>query len=235
MIRTLQEPLERLQAAHGAGEVLRFVPHAGYAGSFGYEWTRYQRTYSDTTLATTVSRRRLEYVLGFPLRFLEGKTVLEVGAGAGRFTEHLVKHAHQVVAVDLSEAILVNGALGTPNLVALQASLYEMPQLSEPVDVVFCRGVIQHTPDPARTIRTLFDLVRPGGLVIFDVYRRTGTEWRTFKYFWRPVVQRLWDVRAFDRVLQRHGTRLYAMHHRVHRLMNRFRLLCSAKRPCTGT
>lgn len=223
MIRTLNEPLESV-SIHGT-KVLRFVQKSSYADSFGYEWSRYARTYSDQALGATVSRSRLELVLGFPLDFLKDMTVLEIGCGAGRFTEHLVKHAKAVVASDLSEAVYSNAALGAPNLLALQADLRSLPHFSEPIDLVFCRGVVQHTPDPAQTIKRLFEAARPDGLVIFDVYRKTGGEWRNFKYFWRPVIQRLWTVDSFDSFITRHGEELYLWQHRLHRFWNSSRLL----------
>lgn len=223
MIRTLNEPLET--ASGDGAEVLRFVQKSSYADSFGYEWSRYARTYSDQTLGATVSRSRLELVLGFPLDFLKNMTVLEIGCGAGRFTEHFVRHAKDVVASDLSEAVYANAALGASNLLALQADVRSLPQLSEPVDLVFCRGVIQHTPDPAQTIKRLFEAARPEGLVIFDVYRKTGNEWRNFKYFWRPIAQRLWSVASFDSFITRHGKKLYHWHHRLHQFWNSSGLL----------
>jgi len=218
MISTTRQPL-------AGGNVLRFVPKSNYADSFGYEWTRYSRTYSDETIGANVSRSRLELVLGFPLDFLEGKTILEVGCGAGRFTEHLVRNAKQVIAADLSEAVHSNAALGALNLLAIQADLYDLPSFSEPIDVIFCRGVIQHTPDPSASIRALFDQVKPGGLIIFDVYRRTGSEWRNFKYFWRKIVQRVTTIENFDSFINRHGSLLYRIHHAVHHLANVWRPL----------
>lgn len=227
MITTTKEPLEIVQVTtdRGPASVLRFVPRSSYADSFGYEWKTYNRTYSDASLGARVSSSRIEHLLGFPLELLSGMTVLEVGSGAGRFTEHLVPYAKQVIASDLSEAVYINGALGAPNLLALQADIYAMPSFSEPVDLVICRGVVQHTPDPRKTIRTLFDLVRPGGLVVFDVYRRTGVEWRNFKYFWRPIIQRRWSVEEFDAFINKHGETLYRWHHRLHRFWNSFKPL----------
>jgi SAM-dependent methyltransferase len=167
----------------------------------------------DSQLGANLSRSRLELNLGFPLEFLKGMNVLELGSGPGRFTEHFVAHARSVVAVDLSEAIFHNSALGRENLLALQADLMEVPKLSEPIDLVFCRGVIQHTASPRDSIRQLFEYARPGGLVIFDVYKKESWDWRSYKYFWRPFFQKNIPLESFGKFLKRHGKALYRFHH----------------------
>jgi len=42
--------------------------------------------------------------------------------------------------------------------------------LTRQFDVVFCLGVIQHTPNPETTIAQLFEQVKPGGTFVFDHY-----------------------------------------------------------------
>lgn len=205
--------------------VLRFCEKGNYTDSFGFEWNKYSRTYVDSTLGKDLSLSRLELNLGFPVEFLKGLNVLEVGCGAGRFTEHLVKHAKSVVAVDFSEAVYVNAALGAPNLTLMQCDLYDIPELSQPIDLVFCRGVLQHTPDPRRAMKRLFDYVRVGGLVIFDVYKKNPHDWRSFKYFWRPFVRKIFTVEEFDRFIRKHGVFLYRLHHGLLKFYNSNRFL----------
>lgn len=48
-------------------DIYCFTTGSNYSDEFGYEWTEYSRTYTDSTLGTNVSRRRLELNLGFPL------------------------------------------------------------------------------------------------------------------------------------------------------------------------
>lgn len=224
-MKVLQKPLEVVTVRRNGNEakILRFVSKENYAQSFGYEWSRYRATYLDSALGVALSKTRLEFLLGFPVEFLKAMRVLEIGCGAGRFTEHLVRLAKEVVAVDLSDAVYHNAALGAPNLIALQADLMNLPPLSQPIDLVFCRGVIQHTPDPVRSIQKLFDYARPGGLVIFDVYLKSGPTWRAFKYFWRPFIKKI-AINKFDGFLEWHGRRLYRLQHALLRIYNRNRL-----------
>ena len=70
--------------------VVRFVDREHYAGSFGFQWNAHRRTQLDSYTGLPLSRDRLFQVSGWP-EDLSGKTILEAGSGAGRFTEVLVK------------------------------------------------------------------------------------------------------------------------------------------------
>jgi len=186
-------------------EVPSFVPDRHYADNFGKQWARFRDVQLDSVNGTTISKSYLENLLGYPVEQLAGKTVLEVGAGAGRFTEHLVKYAGLVVAVDLSEAIFVNAGLGAGNLILAQANLLEMPPMKIQFDVVYCRGVLQHTPDPIRSISQLHRWVKRGGLVAFDIYAPGTLGKLGAKYLLRPIIQRLFTYESFLRLLERYA------------------------------
>jgi 2-polyprenyl-3-methyl-5-hydroxy-6-metoxy-1,4-benzoquinol methylase len=186
-------------------QVASFVDDHHYARNFGKQWTRFRDIQLDSVNGTTISKAYLEALIGFPVDRLAGKTVLEIGAGAGRFTEYFVKHAKLVVAVDLSEAIFTNAALGADNLIPAQANLLEMPPLTMAFDLVYCRGVLQHTPDPAQSIANLHRWVAPAGMVAFDIYA-PGTLGRLgAKYVLRPIVQRVFTYESFLRFLERYA------------------------------
>jgi len=186
-------------------QVASFVDGHQYAGNFGKQWARFRDIQLDSVNGTTISKAYLEELIGFPIERLAGKTVLEIGAGAGRFTEYFVKHAKLVVAVDLSEAIFVNTALGADNLIPAQANLLEMPPLKMAFDLVYCRGVLQHTPDPAQSIAHLHRWVAATGMVAFDIYA-PGTLGRLdSKYILRPIIQRVFTYESFLRFLERYA------------------------------
>ncbi|HNQ12784.1 MAG TPA: class I SAM-dependent methyltransferase [Bacteroidia bacterium] len=150
----------------------RFVHSDNYAKAFGLQWKSFAKIQLDSFNKSDISKDRLERCLGFPISDLKSKTVLEVGCGAGRFTEHLVSAGALVHSIDLSEAVEVNldNMNGAKNHRVAQANVYELPFLDQSFDVVICLGVVQHTPDPEKTIDCLFKKVKSGGLLVIDHY-----------------------------------------------------------------
>jgi 2-polyprenyl-3-methyl-5-hydroxy-6-metoxy-1,4-benzoquinol methylase len=183
-------------------EIPSFVPGQHYASNFGKQWARFRDIQLDSVNGSMISQSYLETLIGNPVESLAGKSVMEVGAGAGRFTEHFVRFAKEVVAVDLSEAIFVNSALGARNLIAAQANLLEMPPIKMQFDLVYCRGVLQHTPDPVKSIAQLHRWVKPGGMVAFDIYPPGTLGKFGAKYLLRPVIQRLFNYESFLKFLE---------------------------------
>jgi SAM-dependent methyltransferase len=154
----------------------RFVADDGYAASFGLQWNRFRTIQLDSATGQPLSRRRLERLLGAPVSALNGRKVLEVGCGAGRFTEVLLSGRARVFACDLSRA--VDAASETcgekPGVFLCQADLQRLPVEREQFDVVICVGVLQHTPDPERSLEALSSHLKPGGMLVIDHYKRSN-------------------------------------------------------------
>jgi 2-polyprenyl-3-methyl-5-hydroxy-6-metoxy-1,4-benzoquinol methylase len=152
----------------------RFVSSDNYAAAFGWQWTHFRRSQLDSYTGTTISRDRLARCLGGSLSMLRGKTVLEAGCGAGRFTEILLEAGARVFAADLSIAVDANYANcgATDDYFVCQADIRHLPVAPHTFDVVLCLGVVQCTPQPEETIAALAGYVAPGGLLVIDHYSR---------------------------------------------------------------
>ncbi len=153
----------------------RFVPSDCYASSFGLQWNTFRKTQLDSYTGTSISRDRLTRMLGGDLSILQGKTVLEAGCGAGRFTEILLSYGANVFAIDLSSAVEANydncrGFTQGANYFVCQADIRNLPLAPGQFDIVLCIGVIQHTPNPEETIAALCTQVKPGGMLAIDHY-----------------------------------------------------------------
>lgn len=172
----------------------RFVPDDSYAASFGEQWNRYRRTQIDRFNGTTLSRDRLFRDTRWTPEELRGQRVLEVGCGAGRFTQVLLDAGADLFSLDYSSAVDACWTnLGPhPRLALAQADLFQMPFAPNSFDKVFCFGVVQHTPDVRRAFMSLLPFLRPGGKLAVDVYPKTPwvTRW-TSKYWYRPVTKRM--------------------------------------------
>lgn len=167
----------------------RFVSADNYASAFGLQWKTFPKLQLDSFNKTHITQERLERCLGFEVEKLKDKNILEVGCGAGRFTELLVKGGGYVHSVDLSNAIEVNkeNIGNAPNYAVAQASVYQLPFPESSFDIVLCLGVIQHTPSPEKTIEALWQKVKPGGMLVIDHYK-----WRIGYYSTLAPLYRAW-------------------------------------------
>ncbi len=176
----------------------RFVEKENYASNFGYQWDIHARTQYDRFTGCDASERRLFEETRWP-RNLSGERIVEVGSGAGRFTEHLVSTGAFVVSFDYSNAVETNYKLNGKmnNLLVVQGDIYNPPVPDESFDRVLCVGVIQHTPFPKKAFLRLPALLRAGGNLVVDVYRRDkgirGLAKKVLqtKYWVRPVTRRM--------------------------------------------
>jgi SAM-dependent methyltransferase len=160
-------------------------------------------------------------------RRLQGKLVLEAGCGAGRFTEVLLAQGARVVSVDLSDAVEANASLfpeSTNHRIA-QADLLHLPFSPAQFNVVFCLGVVQHTPDPEQTIARLYEHVRPGGWLVLDHYTYSLGWFLSLKPLWRQLLRRLPPDRGLE-ATERIVDRLLPLHRRAsgvpRKVLNRF-------------
>ena len=175
---TCGEPSSELKCESGCRVpvvrgIPRFVASENYAAGFGLQWNAFRKTQLDSHTGLTISHDRLAGALGDFPEVLRGKSVLEVGCGAGRFTEVMLAAGARVFASDLSTAVEANyencNEL-SPDYFVCQADALKLPVAPHSFDFVVCLGVIQHTPSPEETIAALAGYVRTGGTLVLDHY-----------------------------------------------------------------
>lgn len=172
----------------------RFLPSSNYAAAFGAQWKKYRLTQLDSYCHTTITRDRARRCIGEKLwAELEGKQILECGCGAGRFTEVLLGKEACVTSLDLSEAVDANQENFPQSETHRigQADILRLPFAPQQFDVVFCLGVIQHTPNPEETIACLYDEVKPGGTLVIDHYTYNLSSYAKSAPLFRLYLRRL--------------------------------------------
>jgi SAM-dependent methyltransferase len=184
---------ERFSAIRG---IPRFCTADNYSGSFGYQWNLFDQTQLDVHSGADQSEQRFYGETGWDPTDLSRCTVLEVGSGAGRFTEVFLRTTTGVLhSVDYSSAVEANrrnNAGYGERLQLAQASIYELPFADNSFDRVFCLGVLQHTPSFEESVAALITKVKVGGQIVVDFYPIKG--WYTkvhSKYIFRPITKRL--------------------------------------------
>jgi 2-polyprenyl-3-methyl-5-hydroxy-6-metoxy-1,4-benzoquinol methylase len=175
-------------------DIPRFHAETQYVEHFGKQWNTYVVTQLDSQTGIPISRDRLRRALGEVLwASLAGKTVLECGCGAGRFTEILLERGAIVVSVDLSSAVEANAGLFPVNRRhrVAQADICALPFAEQSFDIVLCLGVVQHTPKPEHTIDAIYRFVKPGGSLIIDHYARNWRRYTTTAPLVRQILKRV--------------------------------------------
>ena len=199
--------------------VPRFVPPENYAASFGLQWNRFRRTQLDSYSGVPISRERFFRQTGWAPEALQGRRVLDIGCGAGRFAEVALSCGATVVALDYSSAVDACWAnLGaSPALHVVQGDIYRLPFKPGSFDFVYCFGVLQHTPDVRSAFMALPPQLGPGGRLAVDVYPqlRANVVWP--KYWLRPLTSRLGAERMF-RLAERLVAWLWPLSLRVGRI-----------------
>ncbi len=136
-------------------------------------------------------------------------TVLELGCGTGQMSLFLATGDRLVVGADLTRASLALAAdaarrFGIERVRFVETEL-RRPGLREGAfDVVYCSGVLHHTPDPEASFRAIAPLVRPGGVIVIGLYNA----YARLPHRLRRAVARLTKLRwiPFDPVLRDRAT-----------------------------
>jgi SAM-dependent methyltransferase len=117
-----------------------------------------------TQLADPITTRRLTDLGVGP-----GWRCLEVAAGDGSVARWLAERVGargRVVATDLNPRFL--GGHTLPNLEVRRHNILEDDLEPGHYDLVHCRFLLMHLPDPLRALQRLVDAVRPGGWLLVE-------------------------------------------------------------------
>jgi 2-polyprenyl-3-methyl-5-hydroxy-6-metoxy-1,4-benzoquinol methylase len=109
-----------------------------------------------------------------PFAALEGRDVLEVGLGYGTVSQRLAQAGARYTGLDIAKGPvqLVNQRLAQQGLAgeARQGSILAPPFAPASFDSIVAIGCLHHTGNLAQAIHQCWDLLRPGGTLVFMVY-----------------------------------------------------------------
>ncbi len=107
-----------------------------------------------------------------------GRSVLEVGCGAGVDLARFAKGGADVTGVDLASSAIElaranfaqQGLLGRFEV----ADGEHLPCPDNTFDLVYAHGVVQYTADPRQLVKECHRVLKPGGRAVFQVYNRVS-------------------------------------------------------------
>jgi SAM-dependent methyltransferase len=153
----------------------------------------HNKTQYDDYIGIPISKSRFEKETKWE-KDLSGQLILEAGSGSGRFTKQALETGAMVISFDYSNAVDANYSSNGkhPNLLLIQANIYELPFCENYFDKIFCFGVLQHTPKPEKSFSNLVKFLKKGGKISSDVYAKNLTLWALqTKYYIRPFVKQI--------------------------------------------
>lgn len=111
------------------------------------------------------------------LKPLSGLSLLDVGCGGGLVSEPLARLGATVTGIDPTrDSIAVARRHAEAQGLSIDyrtASVEELEARGERFDAVVCMEVIEHVPDQAAFVKSLGQLVRPGGAIVMSTLNRT--------------------------------------------------------------
>lgn len=159
----------RYPIVNGIPRFVESVP-TSTVNSFGDEWNFFNFTdFKVHWLSHTVQN-----TFGSTDVFKD-KIIVDAGGGSGAqsrwFSEYGAKH---VILLELSHSIddvVKKNLAHLKNVDVIQCSIDSPPLAKETIDgIVYCHNVIQHTPSVENTAKALWEIVAPGGELVFNCY-----------------------------------------------------------------
>lgn len=153
------------------GAIPRFVSHESYARSFGSQWNTFARSQIDRA-GYNESQLRFESEIGWSADQIEGRTIVEIGSGAGRFVDIVARrNPALVIGLDITDAVDAAAAnVSGDHVLFVQGDIFESPIRSESLDFAYSIGVLHHTPNPQLAFDKMVELVKPEGRVAVSLY-----------------------------------------------------------------
>ena len=160
--------------------VPRLVPsvqskaEASIRDSFSREWGAFDYD-ADRTWGANVDERVADFLRHTRLEpaQLKGKLVADAGCGNGVLSHRLAElFGCDVVATDISESVVAarHYFADEARVHYVQSDLMHLALRPATFDVVYCAGVLHHTPDPCRTFINVASAVKPGGVCFVWLY-----------------------------------------------------------------
>jgi ubiquinone/menaquinone biosynthesis C-methylase UbiE len=116
-------------------------------------------------------------VVEMPLEGLKGKSVLEIGPGAGGHSALFARHGAKVVAIDITQ-VRADATAAKFKLLgvdaegcrAMQGDAENLPFPDASVDIVYSNGVLHHTDSTEKAMEEAFRVLKPGGRAVIMLY-----------------------------------------------------------------
>ncbi|OIO48092.1 MAG: hypothetical protein COS76_01260 [Candidatus Portnoybacteria bacterium CG06_land_8_20_14_3_00_39_12] len=123
------------------------------------------------------------YILDFIHRdWLKDKKVLDVGCGQGLILSLMAQECPDITGIDLSRKSLLQAnkglnELGLKHVKLAQGNAENLPFNDNVFDLIYCIGVLHHTPNIQKGIAQINRVLKEDGQAIIMLYRKYTPKW----------------------------------------------------------
>jgi len=149
--------------------VPRICDRENYTSNFGIQWNAFRETQIDSAMGQgRISEFRFFAETAWGRDELDGLDILEVGSGAGRFSEVVLACTKaNLYSVDYSSAVEANfannGAIAPDRFHLFQASVYDMPFPDNSFDSYTIAFGIRNVTHIDKALTEALRVLKPGG------------------------------------------------------------------------
>lgn len=116
------------------------------------------------------------------LSLLHGKTVLEIGCGAGAHSSLMKKAGAKIISVDITPERVFSTHQKLTMIpqgqgLACQANCEKLPFKDKTFDLVYSFGVLHHTTHTETAINEVYRVIKPGGQAVIMLYAKRSLEY----------------------------------------------------------
>ena len=162
------------------------------AASFGYEWQQYfNNKFEKKTVFGRDEMSDLEYFFrstGTRPSSIKQKRILDAGCGSSKLTALLSNNRPEIViGFDIHDYIKLSYEKNKriANVEIVQANIFNPPFKRGIFDIVWCNGVVHHTPDPYKAFLEISKLVKKGGRLYVWGYEKRFSPFKFTKDIFR--------------------------------------------------
>ena len=132
-------------------------------------------------------------------------SIIDVGCGPGRDTQHFIEQGHTVFGLDYSAGLLAEAAKRSAGMF-IQADMRTLPLAASHFDGAWLSASLLHLqkPDVPGVLKGLHTCLKPGGVVYISLKAGHGEEWevregpRFFAYYASEEIEQLITQAGFS-------------------------------------
>ncbi|WP_255490103.1 bifunctional 2-polyprenyl-6-hydroxyphenol methylase/3-demethylubiquinol 3-O-methyltransferase UbiG [Bdellovibrio sp. KM01] len=166
------------------------------------EW--YSSNRGPMALLRLETKSQLAWILGEIRKYIGFHAeILDVGSGAGFFSNAAAQAGHDVTGLDISRTSLRVAELMdvTGRVKYVEGDAYRMPFPNESFDVVVAMDLFEHVSDPEKIISEMSRVLRPGGIFFFRTINKTLISYlwmnKFMRWFLNHTPEKYFEYRLF--------------------------------------